>query len=394
MTRGNGVSALARCVLALLVICGPLTARAQVGVSITVAPPPLPVYEQPPIPDPGYLWVPGYWSYGPDGYFWVPGTWVLPPEPQLLWTPGYWGWSDGIFVWNQGYWAPQVGFYGGVNYGYGYPGRGYEGGYWRDREFYYNRTVNNVTNVQIQNVYTKTVVNNVTVNSVSYSGGPGGVAARPSAQEQQAGQLRHLPPTSAQTQHRAGAGTRQELLASVNHGAPQIAATAKPSDFSTHVVSASQPGHPSPTTVTGSTDSRVAAADRRPEVANVPQPPKPSPASASPVHARDLPSPPQPAATPGAATAEERQHAQQQSQLQARQNQEREALAQQQERDHANLRPQSGGQTQLQSMERQHQQQTQQLLERHAEEQQRTQRPAPSHAPPAPQHEPPREPPH
>ena len=46
-------------------------------VTATVAPPPLPVYLQPPVPGPGYLWSPGYWNWDPAfGYYWVPGTWV------------------------------------------------------------------------------------------------------------------------------------------------------------------------------------------------------------------------------------------------------------------------------------------------------------------------------
>jgi len=57
-------------------------AFADFAVSITVdaAPPPLPVYDQPPLPEPGYMWTPGYWAWSPDGYFWVPGTWVQPPQ--------------------------------------------------------------------------------------------------------------------------------------------------------------------------------------------------------------------------------------------------------------------------------------------------------------------------
>jgi len=31
-------------------------------------PPPLPEYDQPPAPDPDYLWTPGYWAWGPGGY--------------------------------------------------------------------------------------------------------------------------------------------------------------------------------------------------------------------------------------------------------------------------------------------------------------------------------------
>jgi hypothetical protein len=90
------------------------------------------------------LWTPGYWSYGDEGYFWVPGTWVEPPTVGLLWTPGYWGWGGNAFAWNEGYWGAQIGFYGGVNYGFGYGGIGYGGGYWNNGAFYYNRSVNNV----------------------------------------------------------------------------------------------------------------------------------------------------------------------------------------------------------------------------------------------------------
>jgi YXWGXW repeat-containing protein len=87
--------------LALAGLAVPIASDAQVICTGNASPPPeLPVYEQPPIPAPGYVWVPGYWGIGPVGYYWVPGTWVLPPTVGLLWTPGYWGWRDGIYVWN------------------------------------------------------------------------------------------------------------------------------------------------------------------------------------------------------------------------------------------------------------------------------------------------------
>src|SRR5882757_5667005 len=113
----------------LATVAGASASLAQI-VSIVVAPPILPVYEQPPIPAAGYMWTPGYWAYGDDGYFWVPGTWVQPPSVGVLWTPGYWGWSNGVYAWNAGYWGPHIGYYGGINYGYGYVGTGYAGGYW------------------------------------------------------------------------------------------------------------------------------------------------------------------------------------------------------------------------------------------------------------------------
>ena len=116
---------------AFLVVPARSGAMPRVGfvVSVRVAPPTLPVYAQPTCPVPGYIWEPGYWAYSDEGYYWVPGTWVLPPRFGLLWTPGYWGFADGLYVWHVGYWGPAVGFYGGIDYGFGYPGSGFYGGY-------------------------------------------------------------------------------------------------------------------------------------------------------------------------------------------------------------------------------------------------------------------------
>jgi hypothetical protein len=178
------------------------------------------------------MWIPGYWAWGPDGFFWVPGTWVIAPVVGYLWTPGYWGWGDGVYVWYPGYWGPQVGFYGGINYGFGYTGVGYAGGYWRGGSFVYNRAVNNVNVTEIHNTYNETVINNpVTVNRVSYNGGPGGVAARPTPAEQAAARERQIAPTTEQTQHEHASASNHSLLASTNHGQPPVAATAKPGVF-------------------------------------------------------------------------------------------------------------------------------------------------------------------
>src|SRR5258708_14230774 len=131
-------------------IAGVSEAAAQL-VSITIAPPVLTVYVQPAIPGPGYIWTPGYWAYGDDGYYWVPGTWVLPPTVGLLWTPGYWGWNDGIYAWNTGYWGPHIGFYGGVNYGFGHTGGGYAGGHLSRRVVTVDRHGDQFARVHITN---------------------------------------------------------------------------------------------------------------------------------------------------------------------------------------------------------------------------------------------------
>jgi hypothetical protein len=212
-------------------IAGVSEASAQL-VSITVAPPVLPVYEQPAIPGPGYIWTPGYWAWGDDDYYWVPGTWALPPAVGLLWTPGYWGWRDGIYAWNAGYWGPHIGFYGGINYGFGYTGVGYGGGVWRGGVFSYNRAVNNFGSVNITNTYNKTVINNTSVTNVSFNGGTGGTSARATPQELAAASEQHTPPTAAQTQHQNLASTNPALHAANNGGHPQIAATSHSGQFS------------------------------------------------------------------------------------------------------------------------------------------------------------------
>ena len=82
-------------------------------------PPPLLDYDQPYDPGDDYIWTPGYWAWSPDGYYWVPGAWVEAPYEGALWTPGYWGYYHDHYRFYRGYWGQYVGFYGGVNYGFG-----------------------------------------------------------------------------------------------------------------------------------------------------------------------------------------------------------------------------------------------------------------------------------
>ena len=173
-------------IAAILITALPVPSLAQftVGVGFTIGqpPPPLPYYTQPPAPYPNYQWTPGYWAWGQAGYYWVPGTWVAPPAVGQYWTPGYWGYNNGYYGYNQGYWGATVGFYGGINYGYGYPGTGFYGGAWNGGNFGYNTAYANVNKTVIHNTYNKTVINKNVCNNcknVSYNGGHGGVSAKP-----------------------------------------------------------------------------------------------------------------------------------------------------------------------------------------------------------------------
>ena len=172
-------------------------ASAGVFVSITVAPPVLPVYVQPICPGDGYIWTPGYWAYGTVGYYWVPGVWLMAPRVGFLWTPGYWGFAGGLYGWHAGYWGPHVGFYGGVNYGFGYGGVGFGGGMWVGSHFSYNTAVANVNTTVIHNTYVnRTVIENGAVNRASFNGA-GGVMSRPTSSEMAAEHEQHIEPTAS-----------------------------------------------------------------------------------------------------------------------------------------------------------------------------------------------------
>jgi hypothetical protein len=117
----------------------------------------------------------------------------MPPYVEALWTPPFWELRGGRYQWHSGYWARSVGFYGGINYGFGYTGRGFEGGYWDGGHFTYNRTVTNVNVRVIHRSYERNV-NNITVTRVSYNGGSDGVHLRPTPAEIAVLRERRIPP--------------------------------------------------------------------------------------------------------------------------------------------------------------------------------------------------------
>ena len=206
----------------LLAIPAPSSAQVTIGFTIGQPPPPLPYYDSiPQAPYPNYMWTPGYWAWGPAGYYWVPGTWVQPPQTGLYWTPGYWGYNNGGYGWNPGYWGSQVGFYGGIDYGFGYPGTGFYGGQWQPSGFRYNTAVWPVNTTVIHNTYIdRTVVHKTVINRTSYNGGKGGIVMRPNARQLQVMHEHHVAATTVQTDHARAAERDRNSYASVNKGHP------------------------------------------------------------------------------------------------------------------------------------------------------------------------------
>jgi len=218
--------------LAIVVSLVPASSYAGVFISVGFAPPPMPVYVQPPCPEDGLMWTPGYWHYGEMGYYWVPGAWVPAPAPGLLWTPGYWGWSGGNYIFHDGYWGQHVGYYGGVNYGFGYMGMGFAGGGWFGGHFRYNTAVVNVNTTVVRNVYIdRTVVERTTIvnnGHTAYSGGPGGINHQPTAEERVAEHESHQPPSPVQQQHIQQARGNPSSWSKNNGGHPSTPVEAHP----------------------------------------------------------------------------------------------------------------------------------------------------------------------
>jgi len=177
MRPGRIAAILAGSLLLILTMLGApsvASARVAIGISVSFGPPVLPYYTQPLCPAPGYIWTPGYWAWDAgSGYYWVPGAWVRPPFIGALWTPGYWDYDDDAYRWHPGYWGRSVGYYGGIDYGYGYTGHGYHGGYWNRDRFYYNRSVNRIDSRYIRHFYDRRVDDHFRDRRESYHGGPG-----------------------------------------------------------------------------------------------------------------------------------------------------------------------------------------------------------------------------
>jgi hypothetical protein len=196
--------------------------------SVAVAPPELPTYEQPSPPEEDLVWTPGFWAWSEDlsDYYWVPGTWAAAPIVGYLWTPGYWVARRGRFAWRAGYWGPHVGFYGGINYGYGYFGRGYVGGSWRDGHMAYNSAVTNLGNFHSNYTYSQPMATGASSLRASYRSD----SIQPNAAEIAAAREYHIPPTSVQLQHLHAAGDSPGLRASSNGGHPSYGATQLPGE--------------------------------------------------------------------------------------------------------------------------------------------------------------------
>jgi len=211
-------------------------------------PPPLRREVQPIMPAYGYAWPPGYWAWNDTGYdyYWVSGVWARPPGIGMLWTPPWWGWVGGVYAFTPGYWGQNVGFYGGIRYGYGYGGQGYDGGYWNGRTFYCNRAVNNFGGVHVNAVYNRAWSAGRGYDGVSYNGGRGGVRASASMNELSAARQARSSTTTYQSNRARNAMSDPGNRAAANRGhAGAIAAGVAAGAVAGHVAMRAASNHAS-----------------------------------------------------------------------------------------------------------------------------------------------------
>jgi hypothetical protein len=107
---------------------------------------------------------------------------------------------------------------------------GFGGGHWNGGFFAYNTAVMNIgVGAGFHSTFVdRTVIVNNNFSHTSFNGGPGGIQARPSAQEQQWSHENHIAPTAEQQSHYQSAQGNRANFASANGGHPANAAFSRP----------------------------------------------------------------------------------------------------------------------------------------------------------------------
>jgi len=99
------------CCLAGWVLCTTLVAGCVIvpdqrhlvdGVVLVAPPPPREELIGPP-PEPGYVWLPGYWQWVGNRHQWVDGHWTA-PRPGRQWVPHQWVRQGDGWRLNPGHW--------------------------------------------------------------------------------------------------------------------------------------------------------------------------------------------------------------------------------------------------------------------------------------------------
>jgi hypothetical protein len=56
------------------------------------------------VPAPGFIWIGGFWGWGPGGWAWHRGYWGRPPHPGAVWLRPHYVYRGGRHIWVHGGW--------------------------------------------------------------------------------------------------------------------------------------------------------------------------------------------------------------------------------------------------------------------------------------------------
>ena len=112
-------------ILAASTFAAPAFGQVSIGVTIGTPPPPIRYEVAPPMPEVGYVWVPGYWAPSGPRYVWYPGRWSQPPYYGAGWRPAHWEHEGHGWRYYEGGWGPR-GVHG--------PPPGHAYGHYKDRD--------------------------------------------------------------------------------------------------------------------------------------------------------------------------------------------------------------------------------------------------------------------
>lgn len=93
---------------AAVILIGSLFAVGCAGASgrvyVRTGPPPLRAEVVGVSPGPGYVWVPGYYSYERGAYVWVGGRYMRAPRARARWVPAHWERNRRGWYFVEGHW--------------------------------------------------------------------------------------------------------------------------------------------------------------------------------------------------------------------------------------------------------------------------------------------------
>ena len=116
-------------------------------------------------------------------------------------------------------------FYGGINYGFGYSGDGYQRGRWQKTAFLYNQAANNLGAVKVAHTYDQAIPVDNSAVQASFNGGSRGTKTQPTSEQEELAHGEHVAPTAKQQAHFEMAAKDRSLYSKLNGGEPGIAGT-------------------------------------------------------------------------------------------------------------------------------------------------------------------------